>query len=226
MQKNGQHFHRLQGVFDGHLRRRGYIRSMNSLLQLAGNTDIYLVDQILKNRYLPGEHILDAGCGSGRNLYWFLNEGFAIYGVDANAGAIDLLRSQLPETAAARFHCAAVEEMPFSSGSFHHVISNAVLHFANSEEHYFAMMQEMVRVLKPGGSLFIRMTSNTGIEHLVQHQGQGVYLIPDGSLRFLLTPALLEKTLRQFSLSLAEPFKTVNVNNERCMSTIVAVKNG
>jgi SAM-dependent methyltransferase len=34
-------------------------------------TDIYILDQILKNRYQTGDSILDAGCGNGRNLKWF-----------------------------------------------------------------------------------------------------------------------------------------------------------
>ena len=43
-----------------------------TIQSLVGNTDIYLLDQIMKERYKRGESILDAGCGEGRNLHWFL----------------------------------------------------------------------------------------------------------------------------------------------------------
>lgn len=53
-----------------------------SIQELIGNTDIYLLDQIMKGRYTPGERILDAGCGNGRNLVWFLKNDFDVYAVD------------------------------------------------------------------------------------------------------------------------------------------------
>ena len=36
--------------------------------EFFGDIDIYLFDQILKNRFAPEMKILDAGCGGGRNL--------------------------------------------------------------------------------------------------------------------------------------------------------------
>jgi hypothetical protein len=86
------------------------------------------------------------------------------------------------------------------------------------------MIAEMVRVLKPSGSVFIRMTSDIGIEAKVQRVGDGVYDIPDGSRRFLLTRTLLADIMRKNKLSFLEPLKTVNVNDVRCMSTVVLTR--
>ena len=47
-----------------------------------GQIDIYVFDQLLKGRISPGMRILDAGCGSGRNLVYFLREGYEVYAVD------------------------------------------------------------------------------------------------------------------------------------------------
>lgn len=197
----------------------------NSIQQLIGNTDIYLLDQVMKERYKQDDKILDAGCGGGRNLFWFLKNKIEIYGIDKDATPINYLKSMHPEFNQNRFVQADVEKLPFANNFFEHVISSAVLHFAGSTHHFNDMMKEMVRVLKPGGSLFIRMTSDIGIENKVTLIEDGVYNIPDGSVRFLLTRALLDTTMQQFKLSFLEPLKTVNVNDLRCMVTLVLKKN-
>ncbi len=195
------------------------------LKNLIGQTDIYLLDQIMKGRYTENEKILDAGCGEGRNMHWFLQSGFVIYGTDINETAIAQLKSANPDSPAERLQVAAVEKLPFTDNYFDHIISSAVLHFANSTKHFKAMLTEMVRVLKTNSSLFIRMTSDIGIENKVKPIGDGVYIIPDGSKRFLLTKTLLKECMQENNLSFLEPLKTVNVDDLRCMSTLVLQKN-
>lgn len=195
------------------------------LQEIIGNIDIYLLDQIMKERYQPADKILDAGCGSGRNMFWFLKNNFEVYAVDKDPVSIDYLHSVYPNYASERFVVAGIEKLPFENEFFDHIISSAVLHFAQSASHFSAMIKEMVRVLKTKGSLFIRMTSNIGIEKKVKLLGDGVYEIPDGSIRFLLTPDLLTKEMNENHLTFLEPLKTVNVDNIRCMSTLVLMKN-
>ena len=196
-----------------------------SLQELIGNTDIYLLDQILKGRYKQDDKILDAGCGGGRNLVWFLKNEMEVYGIDKDTVPINYLKSLHTNFDKERFQVADIRNIPFENNFFDHVISSAVLHFAKSVSHFKEMMNEMVRVLKPGGSLFIRMTSNIGIENKVTLIEKGVYQIPDGSTRFLLTPPLLNEIMQENNLSFIDPLKTVNVNNVRCMSTLVLMKN-
>ncbi len=190
---------------------------------MIGSTDIYLLDQIMKNRYAPDDIILDAGCGPGRNLHWFLQNNMTIYGVDQDENAISHLQHRHPQ-AAERFRHAPVEKLPFENASFDHIISSAVLHFARNTASFHAMLAEMVRVIQPGGSLFIRMTSDIGIEDKVYRLDEGVYRIPDGSTRFLLTRSLLAELMQKNKLSYLEPLKTVNVSDVRCMSTLLLTK--
>lgn len=196
----------------------------NSLQELVGDTDIYLLDQIMKGRYRQTDKILDAGCGTGRNLHWFLKEKMDVYAIDQNPESIIELKNAHPELPANRLQNCTVEQLPFEEDFFDHIISSAVLHFASGASQFNNMVAEMVRVLKPGGSLFIRMTSNIGIEHMVRHIKDGVYIIPDHSKRFLLTRPILSDIVQQHPLSFIEPFKTVNVNDTRCMSTLVMQK--
>ena len=45
---------------------------MLALQEQFGPIDIYLFDQLLRGRIVPGMRIFDAGCGSGRNLVYLL----------------------------------------------------------------------------------------------------------------------------------------------------------
>ncbi|MDE3183072.1 MAG: class I SAM-dependent methyltransferase [Bacteroidota bacterium] len=196
-----------------------------TIQELIGNTDIYLLDQIIKRRYKPTDKILDAGCGGGKNLFWFLKNEIDIYGIDKDATPVNYLKSLHPDFTSERFQVAETDQLPFEDNFFDHVISSAVLHFAKSTPHFYNMVKELVRVLKPKGSLFIRMASSIGLEDKVKLIEDGVYHIPDGTARFLLTPTLLDKAMQQNNLSFIEPLKIVNVNNIRCMSTLVLMKN-
>ena len=64
-----------------------------SVQEQFGQIDIYLFDQLLKGRISPGMRILDAGFGSGRNIAYFLREGYEVCGVDSDAEAVESVRS-------------------------------------------------------------------------------------------------------------------------------------
>jgi tellurite methyltransferase len=195
----------------------------NNVELLLGQTDIYLVDQFMKGRYKPGECILDAGCGGGRNMHWFLQNHFNITGIDENENTIEQLKEKYRD-AGVYFKVAPLYDSGFADNSFHHIICSAVLHFAKSTAEFISMFAELVRILKPGGSLFIRMASDIGIEDKVELIADGVYQVPDGSTRFLLNRQLLADCMQQNNLSFAEPVKTTNVDDVRCMSTLVLLK--
>lgn len=197
---------------------------MNSLTDLIGGTDIYLLDQILKGRYGASGLILDAGAGGGRNLRWFVRQGFQVRGTDLDPEAVEYLRRNYPDLPADSFQAVPVEALPFPDAHFDHVICSAVLHFARDPEHFEAMFAELVRVLKPGGSLFARVATDVGLADKMMPLGHGRFTMPDGSDRFLLTRAMLEAQLKQHRLRLLEPFKTVLVDELRSMAVLVIGK--
>lgn len=197
---------------------------MHHLSSLLGNTDIYLLDQMMKGRYTPPESILDAGAGGGRNLHWFVRQGFQVFGTDRNSEAVGALKDTYPELSADRFLVAPVESMPFPEASFHHVISSAVLHFAENHSHFEQMFGEMIRVLKPGGSLFVRVATDVGMEGKLAPLGHGRFHLPDGTDRYLLTRPMLEAQMQHHQLHWLEPFKTVLVDEVRSMAVLVLGK--
>lgn len=195
----------------------------SSLKHLYGNIDIYLFDQLLKGNYDSCRKIIDVGCGGGRNLVYFLNNGFEVYGIDPNPAAVNTVKalseSLAPANPLINFRVSSAEDMPFDRESFDLLICSAVLHFAENEIHFKQMLLAMWKVIKPGGFFFARLASDIGIEELVSPLGNSRYLLPDGSARFLVSEQTLLNYTKELNGYLYEPIKTTNVQSLRCMTT-------
>lgn len=194
-----------------------------SLREWFGNIDIYLFDQMLRERIRPEMSILDAGCGGGRNLVYFLRSGFTVHAVDSVPEAIASVRALAtrlaPSLPAENFRVEPVEAMSFPNESFDVVLSSAVLHFARDEAQFHAMLREMWRVLRPGGFFFARLASSIGIEQRIHPLKNRRYRSPDGSNCFLVDEEMLLSLTAELGGTLADPIKTTNVQNLRCMTT-------
>jgi tellurite methyltransferase len=197
------------------------------LKTMFGDVDIYLFDQFLRGRFDGRQRVLDAGCGEGRNLVFLLQKGFACFGADSDPRAIDRVRGLAerlaPSLPAENFQVAPVERMPWPDAGMDAVVASALLHFARDIDHFNGMVAEMWRVLAPGGLFFARLASNIGIESDVPLAGRRV-TIPDGSVRFVADERMLVDCTSRLGGRLADPIKTTNVQQERCMTTWVVEK--
>lgn len=105
---------------------------MPGLHQQFGAIDIYLFDQLLRGRIAPGMRVLDAGCGSGRNLVYMLREGYEVFGADSDPRAIEQVRrlaaTLAPRLPAGNFRVEPVEEMSFADGFADIVLSLSLIH--------------------------------------------------------------------------------------------------
>ncbi len=196
------------------------------LQEQFGQIDIYVFDQILRGNIAAGMTVLDAGCGYGRNLVWLLREGVEVLAVDANPEGVEHVRA-LAESLGARlpaenFRVGLLEAMPFGDAVADVVICNSVLHFARDEQHFLAMVEELWRVLRPGGMLFCRLGSRIGMEF--ERVRGHVYRIGDGSEWFLVDEAVLLKMTGEMGGVLVDPLKTTVVQDYRCMTTWVVRK--
>lgn len=202
--------------------------TVDTLRDLVGSVDIYLFDQILKGRFAPGCRILDAGCGGGRNLVFFLRAGYPVWGVDRDPSLVDSARRLAarlaPDLPVESFRTEPVEELSFDDASFDAVLASAVLHFARDTRHFKTMLTELWRVLAPGGFFFARLASTIGIEGRVEPLGDRRFHLPDGTDRYLVDEALLTDYASALGAELAEPIKTTNVQNLRAMTTWCLVK--
>ena len=91
---------------------------MINIRETFADIDIYLFDQIQKGRFTTGMKILDAGCGGGRNIIWFLRNGFDVSAIDVDERAVEKIRdlagSVAPELPAANFQAAGLDSIPFA----------------------------------------------------------------------------------------------------------------
>jgi len=196
-----------------------------------GAIDIYLFDQILRGRILPGMSVFDAGCGDGRNLIYLLRAGCDVYGADADPEVIDEVRvlaaSLAPRLPRENFRAEPVERTSFPDTFATVVISSAVLHFARTDEAFDAMLAGTWRVLAPGGLFFCRLASTIGMESRVHRVSDTVrrFRLPDGTERYLVDEALLMERTRALGGALLDPIKTTVVQDQRSMTTWVVRKN-
>jgi len=203
---------------------------MPSVPEQFGDIDIYLFDQLQRGRIGPGMRIFDAGCGSGRNLVYFLREGYEVYGVDSDPRALEgvhrMARSLAPALAADHFRLERIEEMSFPDSFSDVTLSSAVLHFARDDAQFQAMLRGTWRVLRPGGLFFCRLASSIGTEHQIRHIAGRRFQLADGSERYLVDASLLGSLTAELGGQLADPLKTTVVHNQRSMTTWVVRKKG
>ena len=228
------------------------------LQECFGGIDIYIFDQMLKGRFVPEMRVLDAGCGPGRNLIYFLRSGFEVFGVDESSQAIARVRELAavlaPHLPKENFWVGSIERLDADYGDqrdqhanaggtevltdrkqqtpdsrngaakFDVVLSSAVLHFAKHEEQWRKMVEEMWRVLNPGGIFFARLASTIGMEGQVRLIGGRRYRLPDGSDRFLVDAEMLRRVTAELGGEFVEPIKTTVVEGMRAMTTWVLKK--
>jgi tellurite methyltransferase len=194
-----------------------------ALRAMFGGIDIYLFDQLLRGRLDRRSRVLDAGCGDGRNLLYLLEHGFNCFGIDRDPSAVRRIRQlageRAPHLPPENFRAGEIDRLPWDAASMDAVLSSAVLHFAQDEAHFGRMVEEMWRVLSPGGLFFARLASNIGIETIVGAGAGRRLRLPDGSERFVVNEQMLHEWTEHLGASMLDPIKTTNVQQQRCMTT-------
>jgi tellurite methyltransferase len=192
-----------------------------------GSIDIYLFDQLLRGRITRRDRIVDAGCGSGRNLIYLFRAGFDVHAIDGDPDAIREVRhlaaELAPQLPASNFRVEPVERTTLPDAFATVVISSAVLHFARDDAQFDAMLAGSWRLLAPGGMFFCRLASTIGLETRVRPIGPSPrrFRLPDGTDRYLVDEAMLMERTRALGGQLLDPLKTTVVQDQRAMTTWV-----
>lgn len=155
----------------------------------------------------PGELILDAGCGTGRNFSKLARAGSSIIGIDFSHGMLTVARRNLADIPAAfPLLLADLERtLPFQTGSFDVVLCALI------GEHLSALqnvLREFHRVLKPGGRLVFSVyhpdMAAAGIEANFERGGVeyrlgAFHYTVDEHERFLSEAGFVDATTTEFT---------------------------
>jgi SAM-dependent methyltransferase len=137
-------------------------------------------------KYLPPPaDILDYGCGYGRVVATLAEHGYQATGVDA-AGAMTEKARRLHPTL--RFAPITPPETPFADETFDAAVLFAVLTCIPGDDEQRAAIEELCRVLKPGGLLYVSdywlQTDQRNLDRYAQWKQKystwGVFEVADG----------------------------------------------
>lgn len=116
--------------------------------------------------WFKGKSCLDAGCGGGRFMVALARLGTReVKGIDISATAVALANERLKKRGLlhAEARTASVLAIPFPDHSFDYVVSSGVIHHTPNPKGAF---KELVRVLRPGGKLFLSVYGKGGLKWL------------------------------------------------------------
>jgi ubiquinone/menaquinone biosynthesis C-methylase UbiE len=98
--------------------------------------------------------VLEIGCGSGANLWMIAREGFEAHGLDISAVSLDLCREMLTHWGtSATLACSSMTEIAYPDATFDAVV-DVFSSYCLDEKDFAICLDEVTRVLKPGGRFF------------------------------------------------------------------------
>jgi len=136
----------------------GVVRFVARFIKRRVGIDVYETKKKVKR-------ILDAGCGNGRHIIFFAEQGFNAYGIDISREAIEIGREWLTQkNLKADLRVGDIKKLPYKDGYFDVVISFETLDhipFTKAKK----TMKEIKRVLVPRGYFFVSLRSTESSEY-------------------------------------------------------------
>lgn len=152
------------GMFDATAKRYDLL---NSLLS-GGNDRLWRIHMQRAVKPRPGERILDVAAGTGASSAPMAKAGALVTALDLSAGMIEEGRRRHPDI---EFVHGSAEELPFASDTYDAVTISFGL---RNVQHPRAALSEFLRVLKPGGRLYVCEFSQPPVN--VVRRGYEAYL--------------------------------------------------
>ncbi len=174
-------------------------------------TDALLREPLRDLRTKTRPFLLDAGCGTGQNLRHFGSWARAL-GFDLSAEALRFCRAR--KVAAAR---ASVLSLPVGANSVDFVTSFDVIYHGWVESDLLAV-RELVRVLRPGGVLVVRVPALMLLWGAHDEAVHSRHRYAAGELRDLFAAAGLEGVRVTYCNTVLFPLLALRRTLDRCLA--------
>jgi ubiquinone/menaquinone biosynthesis C-methylase UbiE len=114
-----------------------------------------------------GQIAADVGAGTGFITEILLEKGLRVIAIDESDEMLARIKKKLGSSDGLECRQGEAENLPLDNSSVDHVFANMYLHHVESPP---AAIQEMVRILKPGGKLVISDLDEHDFEFLAKEQ--------------------------------------------------------
>ncbi len=109
----------------------------------------------------PQDRVLEVGCGCAIIMKYLLPRAKEFVGVDLSAGVLDLARQSLPHVS---FQLASAADLPFADAAFDKCYCYQAFHYFDEFAVARQAVDEMRRVVRPGGRILIGQVPNVDFE--------------------------------------------------------------
>ena len=160
--------------------------------------------------------VLDLGCGSGNDTLYFVEKGKKVIACDQSMNAIKNIQKNFPEVLEARCF-NMLDGFAFEDDSFEIVCADLCLHYFK-EADTCRILNEIRRILIPGGHLFVRVNSVKDVNH---GAGQGIEIEPhlyrteDGMLKRFFDEEDVRRLFSDFDILFCEEQKMLRYSSEK-----------
>jgi len=117
----------------------------------------------------PGATILDAGCGPGVHSVRIARAGYRVCAVDVSNAMLQEAQARVAAaglTSAVEFHQEDLTRLTYPDASFRYAFSwGVIIHIRDVE----TALNELARIIEPGGTLALYVTNNKAWDHKVEH---------------------------------------------------------
>lgn len=140
----------------------------------------FLVTELTK-RLSPGARVLDLACGQGRHAIGLAQHEFSVVGLDYQTNLLESAAHTAEEKGVTlELVHGDMRQLPFADSSFDAVINMFTAFGYFSDEENFLVMQEVARVLRPGGWFIIDVANRDSL--IRQAQPRSWKRLPNGTL--------------------------------------------
>jgi 2-polyprenyl-3-methyl-5-hydroxy-6-metoxy-1,4-benzoquinol methylase len=141
-----------------------------------------------------GRRGLDVGCGQGRYVCHMRHRGFDVTGIDSSPEQVQIAQCNVGSRGLVRL--GSVLEIPAADATYDFAYAINVLHHLASIEEQRAAFTELIRILRPGGMLFVHEinTRNVLFRFYMGYVFPSLNCIDEGVERWLLPNQLARYT--------------------------------